>query len=192
MKDSAGTEYNIYIFSKDERSTNKSSWFPEHHRVFEGEYFAAISQTGNDLVTVQAVKLFSDFKGEKTRGTFDLDDDTKKNSAYVVSSTFEGQPDILVVSQRQTATTGWLKAFMIDDGVLYPIAFGSSKMASSNTPLRCVSPLLFHSSAFSNARSETQDLRGVFYYVWKLNPSTRTFDKEDQRFVSYMQPKLDW
>ena len=192
MKDSAGNEYNVYIFSNDERSTNKSSWFPGHHRVFEGEYSAAISQTGNDLVTVQAVKLFSNFKEETMRGTFDLDDETKKNSAYVVSSTFEGQPDILVVSQRQAATTGWLKAFMIDDGVLYPIAFGSSKMAASNTPLRCVAPMLFHSSAFSNARSETEDFRGVFYYAWKLNPSIRTFDKVDQRFVSYKQPKLDW
>ena len=198
MKDSKGFKYYVHIFSKDERpvDSGKRSWFGASRQVFQGEYFVSIARNKERTGGTFEGMLFPSYN--PIESIFDLEDnDRKLNSAYVVDGN-SGQPDVLVVSQRQAATSGWLVAYVIDGGVLYPMTFAlsdgvKSVKIESHTPFRAVGPNVFHSSAWSNAILESgADRRGGIYYTWRLNLADKIFEKTDEMFVSFRQPQPQW
>jgi hypothetical protein len=126
MRDAAGAEYTLYIFSDNEtaRPDLASPWFPEAGRIYGGDYRAALAPRGGDEAVVQDVALFQSRQGgqlrDATKGTFYMANrkDGDWNKAYVIRSDYPGQPDILVVTGRVTNSVLDMRAFLIDAGRL--------------------------------------------------------------------------
>jgi hypothetical protein len=126
---------------------------------------------------VQEVSLFGFNQQEYTKGVFDIDDNSLRNAAYVVQSKFSGQPDILVVSQRQAASAADMRAFIIDDGALCPVEWQwpggrtSKRLDTSGGRFTALSSLTFESHGWARSIENT----GPVDIIWWFDIARRVF-----------------
>ncbi len=178
MKDIHGTHFTLYLLAPNEQRVTGHTWFGNHSRVFKGSYKAAIAAPGSSRAATQAVTLFGIEDEGWTEGIFDMDDDSLQNSAYMVRATNQGEPDILVVTQRMYATSSVMRAFFIADGELNLIYWQSlggdlsrGMGTSAGYPLTRTDELTFQTRTHVRSMAFT----GYIYYAWKLDPARRTF-----------------
>jgi hypothetical protein len=175
MDDATGKHYTLYIFSRDEVPKDPGTWYSS--TVYQGNYRAALAEEKSTTVIVQDTYLFGFMTlKESTTGVLDPGDATLRSGAYIVKSYTIGQPDILVVTQRQTASDSSLRAFYINDGVLSPLSFEINNRASKFTMISRdrfdkIELFKYHSTSWARSMEYT----GPVERTWRLNLLQQTF-----------------
>lgn len=189
MKDSEGREHTVYILATNEKRLppGSGSWFRTTDRVFRGNYFAAILTADGKNATMQNLALFSFGNRDSTQGTINASGDDYKNKAYVVRTTGDNEPDLLIVAQQVTGGgDANIRAFFIDEGALclvywqnhYGQADDADKLTNVDglKAVESVGDLTFR----THSRTQGPKDSGVEQTIWKFEKSRRIMESDGE------------
>ncbi|MBP2655097.1 MAG: hypothetical protein H6Q73_2666 [Firmicutes bacterium] len=190
MKDISGKRYMVYIFSTDEKKlpSGVRTWFNETDQVFRGNYYAAIAAHNGKVAVRQNNTLFGFEEKDCRKGTLNICDTAYKNRAYVVRSKYEGQPDILIVTQQLTGNgDANIRAFYVENGSLHLINWQNNAGAilkftstSGINAVKNLESLIYKTDGWVRSveytgRSET---------TWKFDQARRTMVFTEQTLLN--------
>jgi len=134
IKDGADMEYNLYIYSDNEREfNNESTWAGSiGETVYVGHYKIALQKQGEESFHLQDVRLGKKF--------FNM----SRNMVYVA----DGRQDILVLSQFGSSNDNMAAYFYIKDEKLIRISTNSIK---SQAGAKYIEPSIFQTMSYSNS-----------------------------------------
>ena len=193
MKDANDVHYMVYIYSIDEKQLPRGfgSWFNKNDQIFKGNYFAAVASPNSKIAVLQDCKLFVFGNKEFTEGTFNISDSFYKNKAYVIRSTYAGQPDILTVAQQATGGgDSNIRTFYIDESTLYLIYWQNNYRdegdifkftnVSGVKIIENFDYMAFKTYSWANSLKYS----GEVETIWKFDPSRRTMVFEKQNLLN--------
>ena len=128
---------------------------------------------------------------EFSEGIFNISDSFYKNRAYVIRSTYDGQPDILAVAQQATGSgDSNIRTFYIDEGTLYLIYWQNNyrgegdifKFTNSSgfKIIENIDYMAFMTYSWANGLKYS----GAVETIWKFDVSRRTMVLEKQNLLN--------